>query len=115
MVFLILVSILFFEDPLPCGREGIKMASACTQSANEQAKGLILVHTVLLKPIIKAQISGRMVSGGISDVMIASVHSKKTRLKKCMMIIIVIIIKKGDVGMVKHFSKEYGNKGRAFN
>ena len=44
------------------------MASASTPSANEPAKNLILVHTVQLKPIIKAQISGRMVSSGISDV-----------------------------------------------
>ena len=43
---------------------------------------LILVHTVQLKPMIKAQISGRMVSSGISDVAFASVHSGKTRLKK---------------------------------
>ena len=50
------------------------MASASTPSANEQAKDLILVHTVQLKPMIKAQISGRMVSSGISD---ASVYSEK--------------------------------------
>ena len=67
------------------------MASASTPSANEPAKDLILVHTVQLKPMIKAQISGRMVSSGISDVVIASVHSEKTRLKKCMMIMIIII------------------------
>ena len=41
-----------------------------------------LVHTVQLKPMIKARSSGRMVSGGISDIVIASVHSEKTRLKK---------------------------------
>ena len=51
----------------------------------------ILVHTVQLKPMIKAQISGRMVSSGIGDVAIASVHSEKTCLKKCMMIMIIII------------------------
>ena len=68
------------------------MASASTPSANEPAKDRILVHTVQLKPIIKAQISGRMVSSGISDVAIASVHSEKTRLKKFMMIMIIIII-----------------------
>ena len=35
------------------------------------------------KPIIKALISGRMVSSGISDdVVIASVYSEKTHLKK---------------------------------
>ena len=66
------------------------MASASSPSANELAKDLILVHTILLKPIIKAPISGRMVS--ISDVAIASVHSEKTRLKKCMMITITIIL-----------------------
>ena len=54
-------------------RGGIKMASATTTSANESAKGLILVHTVKLMPMIKAQISGRMVSSG--DVANASVHS----------------------------------------
>ena len=48
----------------------------------------MLVHTVQLKPIIKAQISGKSVSNGISDVAIASVHSEKTRLKKLIMIII---------------------------
>ena len=64
------------------------MASASTPSANEPAKGLILVHTVKLKPMIKAQISGRMVSSGISDVVFASVYSEKTRLKKLMIIIL---------------------------
>ena len=68
------------------------MASASTLSANEPAKILILVHTVQLKPMIKAQISGTMVSSGISDVAIASVHSEKTRLKKCMMIMIIIML-----------------------
>ena len=64
------------------------MASASTPSANESAKDLILVHTVQLKP----QMSGRMVSSGISDVAFASVHSEKTRLKKLMIMIIIIII-----------------------
>ena len=41
-------------------------------------------HTVQLKPMIKAHSSGRMVSSGISDVVIASVYSEKTRLKKLM-------------------------------
>ena len=69
------------------------MASASTPSANEPAKDLILVHTVQLKPMIKAQISGRMASSGISDVAFASVHSEKTCLNKCMMILIIIMIK----------------------
>ena len=67
------------------------MESASTPSANKPAKDLILVHMVQLKPMIKAQISGRMVSSGISDVAIASVHSEKTHLKKCMMIMIIIM------------------------
>ena len=41
---------------------------------------------------MKAQISGRMASIGISDVVTASVNSEKTRMKKCMMIMIIIII-----------------------
>ena len=65
------------------------MASASTPSVNE---GLILVHTAKLKPIIKAKISGRMASIGISDVVTASVYSEKTRLKKCLIMIIMIII-----------------------
>ena len=69
------------------------MASASTPSANEPAKDLILVHTVQLKPMIKAHFSGRMVSSGISDVANASVHSEKTRLKKLMMIILIIMKK----------------------
>ena len=58
------------------------MASAGTPSANEQAKDIILVHTVQLKPMIKAQIR---ISSGISDVVITSVYSQKTRLKKLIM------------------------------
>ena len=61
------------------------MASG-TRLANEHTKDLILVLTVQLKPMIKAQISGRMMSRGISDVVFASVHSEKTRLKKLTMI-----------------------------
>ena len=53
------------------------MASAITPSVNEPAKDIVLVHTVQLKPMIKAQISGRMVS---SDVAFASLKSEKTHL-----------------------------------
>ena len=67
------------------------MASAKTQSANEP-KDLSLVHTVQLKPTMKAQISGRMPSISISDVVTASVNSEKTRMKKCMMLTITIIV-----------------------
>ena len=53
------------------------MVSASAPTANEPAKDLILVHTVQLKPMIKAQISGRMVSSAISDVASASVPSEE--------------------------------------
>ena len=42
--------------------------------------------------MIKTHSSGRIVSSGISDVVIASVHSEKTRLKQLMMTIVMIII-----------------------
>ena len=69
------------------------MASATTPSVNEQAKCVILVITVQLKPMIKAQISGRMISSGRSDVATASVYSEKTHLKKLIMIIIMLMYK----------------------
>ena len=53
---------------------------------------LILVHAVQLKPTIKVQISGRMASICISDVVTASVYSEKTRMKKLMMIMLKMII-----------------------
>ena len=65
------------------------MASASTPSANEPAKDLILVHTIQLKPMIKAHFSGRMVSSGISNVALASVYSEKTRLKKLLIMVII--------------------------
>ena len=59
------------------------MASANTQSAKRARKDLIFVHTVQLKPTIKVQISGRMASIGISDVVTASVYSEKTEENLC--------------------------------
>ena len=53
-----------------------------------------LVHRVKVQPIIKAQIPGKLVTSGISDVATASVHSEKTPVKKWIMIIIIIITKK---------------------
>ena len=43
---------------------------------------LFLVHVVQLKPTIKDQISGKLVTNGISDVAIASVNSEKTLTMK---------------------------------
>ena len=50
-----------------------------------------------------------MLSSGISDVALASVHSEQTRLKKLKKHLLVD--EKGDVGMAKRFSRKYGNKG----
>ena len=69
---LLLVSVLFSWTPY----------LLLISSANEPALGLSLVHTVKLKPIVKAQISGKLVTSCISDVATASVHSEKTSLKK---------------------------------
>ena len=77
---LLLVSLLFFAD--------------------------FLVHTVKLKPIIKAQISGELVTSGISDVAIASVHSEKTRMKKMIMIITIISMNKSQELTVFHGSQK---------
>ena len=68
------------------------MASASTPSPNEPANNLILVHTVQIKPMIKAQFSGIIVSNNISDVATALVHYEKARLKKLMMMMKIIII-----------------------
>ena len=51
------------------------MVSASTPSANEPSKDLILVHTVQLNQMIKAPISRRIASGGISDIALASVQN----------------------------------------
>ena len=47
---------------------------------------------VQLKPTIKVQISGRMASVGINDVVTASAYSEKTHMKKLMKMIIFISI-----------------------
>ena len=73
MVLVLLVSVLF-RPPFPFlivvggkgGWGGIKMASASTPSANEPAKDLVLVHTVQLISLIKANFSERMVSSSLT-------------------------------------------------
>ena len=65
------------------------------------------MHTLKLKPIIRVQISVKLVTSGISDVVTASVHSEKTRLKKLMkMIIIIIIMNKSHELKVFHGSQK---------
>ena len=71
------------------GRGEIKWRQPLHHGAS---KDLTLVHTIQLKPMIKANSSGRMVSSGVSDVVIASVYSEKTRLKKLMITTIMFII-----------------------
>ena len=61
-----------------------------------------LVHTVKLKPIIKDQIPGKLVTSGISDLAAASVHSEKTWTKKWIMIIIIISMNKSQELTVFH-------------
>ena len=61
-----------------------------------------LVHTVELKSIIKVEISGNLITNSISDVVIASVHSEKTRLKKMIKIIIIISMNKSQELTVFH-------------
>ena len=53
------------------------MALDSTSSANEQAKDLNLFHKLQLKPMIKAQISRKIVSCGISEVIFVSVYYEK--------------------------------------
>ena len=67
------------------------MASATTASVNEPAKDLILVHIVQLRFIIKANFSKQMISSGKSDVVITSVNSDKTRLKKLMKMMTILL------------------------
>ena len=70
------------------------MVSASTPSDNEQAKYFILDNTIQLKPMIKAQISAKLVSSGTRDVAITSVHSEKTRLIQLLVMILIIITEK---------------------
>ena len=56
------------------------------------SQGPYFSPAVQLKPTIKVQISGRMASIGISDVVTVSAYSEKTRMKKLMKMIIIIII-----------------------
>ena len=56
------------------------------------SQGPHYIHAVELKPTIKVQISGRMAYISISDVVTASVYSEKTRLKKSMIMMKMIIL-----------------------
>ena len=82
------------------GRGKIKMASASTLMSQQWR--LTLVYTVKLKLMIKGTISGRMLSSGISHVAFASVYSEKTCLKKCWIMIIIIMMNKSQELTVFH-------------
>ena len=72
------------------------MALASTPSVNGQQSS---PHSKL-KPIIKGQISGKLVTSGISDVAIVSLHSEKNCLKKMIMIIIISSMNKSQESTV---------------
>ena len=67
------------------------MASAKTKQLIS-SQGPHFSPAVQLQPTIKVQISGRMASIGISDVVTVSVYSEKTRMKKLMMMKMIIIV-----------------------
>ena len=62
------------------GGKELKWHQLAQHQFMSQSKTL-LVHTVQLKPKIKAHFSGRMLSSGIGDVVIDSVHSEKPFLE----------------------------------
>ena len=72
----------------------LSLSPLCSLSQSSLYSLSVLIHTVQLKPTIKAHFSGRMVSSGIRGVAFASVHYEKTCLKKLIMIIIIIIMNK---------------------
>ena len=75
MVFVLLFSMHFL------GGEDLNGVSQHTVSCGP-CKDLILAFAVTLKPIRKAHISEEMLSIGISYVLIASICSEKSHLKK---------------------------------
>ena len=102
----------FFTDPLPSfnwwavsvGGEELKWCQLAHHDLMSEQGPHFSPHSKA-KAMIKAQISGRMVTSGISHIEFASVFLEKTRLKKCLIMIIMIINEKGDVGMAKCCSK----------
>ena len=71
------------------GQGCIKMVSANTHNHLMSLQELHFSPHSTAKTNDKTQISGRMASISISDVMTASVYLEKTRLKKLMMIMIM--------------------------
>ena len=96
MIFVLLVAVFFCGTltflTVPVGGEDLQKRQLAHHQLMSQPTDLIIVHTVQLKPMIKAQISERMVSSGISDVAATSAFSEKTHLKKLMMMMMKMII-----------------------
>ena len=86
-------------DPLPSftvslGGEKFKWRQLEHHHLMSEQRPHFSPHSKAKKLIIKGQISGKLVTSGISNVAIVSVHSEKTRLKKMIMIIIIISMNK---------------------
>ena len=94
MVFVLLVSVIF-RRPLTflilVGREELKWHKLVHHQLISQQGPLFSPHSTA-KTNVKAHSSGRMVSGGKSDVVIISVYSEKTCLKKLMMMMMMKFI-----------------------
>ena len=77
---------------------GLYLTLRQTQSSNEEKKSMpYWYHQACL---VVTSIKGRMVFSGISDVAFASVYTEKTRLKKCLIMIIIIIMIKSQEMMI---------------
>ena len=74
----------------------------CQQAQSLNEGRFTLVHTEKLKPMIEGTISRRMLSSGISHIAFASVYSEKTRMKKCWIMIIIIMMNKSQELTVFH-------------
>ena len=118
-----LVSILF-DNPLPslywwAVLVGVENGVNQGTISYGASKDLILVHTVQKKAMIKAHFSGKIVSGGISDGVITSVHSEKACLKKLMkrmmtmmMMMMIINHKKEDVQRAPEIDSHHETEAR---
>ena len=72
---------------------GRNLSGVSQRTINYGASKDLILDTVQLKLMIKTHSSGKMVSSGISDVVVASVHSEKNcRLNKLMMMMMMNII-----------------------
>ena len=71
------------------GREGIKWHQLAHHQLMSQEGPHFSPHS---KAKAKAQISGKLVTSGISDVVTVSVYLEKTRLKKLIIIIFLLLL-----------------------